>query len=631
MQFKIEAELVYSLGSQDTVHTLKIKSSEVEDDNFKIDYLIKTGVQADNHHINIVLKKTTSVRLTYAIICTTEETVEILECTDFFPIFTSKYLTPGFKKITTTRGNFILHAYKNYPVDFIKISAQSFCLKFILDAPFLHPSWSQAGGKRSTAAEPQDAGTVYNCDFSIMNCENDFVPAIPMLYPDAHKSCFILTDHCDFDTTEKLKLFLHGTNNDGWIGRNLKITKGVFTLSSKTKDFNKNDSLEDVDYLSLINELYKDGSEIVPHALKSKGQLTSEVFHEALNKIVTLYKPQTWIDHGNYLKYCYSQGAKNNASYKLIDALKAHHFLSLWSYHDVNVDAINSLNIFTSKSYSDKLVRKKFFSYLLKGKWMIAAHHFRSMIHRNYSKNILSDFLVYTMGHAKGSFIKWKTDKKHFFQELKLFFTAIPKFKRQRVQEILPYSNNELLKFSEAVFLEERRPLAQYKDGDIFMFSTFETTHTKDIYHKQALDQLISEYGLHIGHTYILNTLPYIANIFSEKNNELSLSQQWIDFTTQLSSYVNKKLIWNATMGSFTAWLKKLLLIELNYINANTFYINNKNVEAVVGFTFIIPSSFSSAIIFNQEKVYAADTDKNFHFFCLSLLPQGTSTVVLNQ
>src|SRR4030095_6638374 len=111
------------------------------------------------------------------------------------------------------------------------------------------------------------------------------------------------------------KVFLHGNNNDGWLGRGLKISKGVFTLGPRPGEPVKNSSLEDEEYFSLIKTLFSDGSEIVPHALKSKGQLSRDEFMGAMNKLSALFHPRTWIDHGSYLKYCYSQGAKENPNY----------------------------------------------------------------------------------------------------------------------------------------------------------------------------------------------------------------------------------------------------------------------------------------------------------------------------
>jgi len=186
--------------------------------------------------------------------------------------------------------------------------------------------------------------------------------------------------------------------------------------------------------------------------------------------------------------------------------------------------------------------------------------------------------------------------------------------------DVLPYSNEDLLKYSEPVFLEERRPLAQYKEGDLLMFSTFETTHVQDIYNKKALDTLIEEYGLHIGHTYILNDLPYLSGIFTKEKGQLRLSNKWIKFTEDLSKYVQEEKIWNPNMGEFIQRLKSIANIEFRWISTRNFFIQNKNNYNVPDFTFIIPTTFNiSTIICDDQPLKTFSTDSNFHFFTLHL------------
>jgi hypothetical protein len=622
MYIRTESYLTYATAfNKDQIRMDFVKSKKVSDAYINADLTINENDFSHEYFISLELKTEFSVTLFYNLVCFVEER-DVLTCINLFPIFNNKYLAPLFKKVTTGSSDLILHANRNYAVEFEKLSDKSFSFKFILDAPCIHPSWNMAGGKHSTADEKQPAGTVYTCNFSLLfpGIKAAFFPVMPLLYPDGFKAAFILTDHCDFDTEDKLRLFLYGNNNNGWLNKGLKITKGVFTLSSRSKDFDKNDSLEDEGYLSLINELNADGSEIVPHALKSKGQLSKDDFQKAIEKIYTMFRPATWIDHGSYLKYCYSQGGKINPDYKLVDTLKKCHYSSLWSFHDVNTDAIHTLNIFSNKTFSNKAVWNKFYKYFFTGKLMIAAHHFRSIIHRNYKRNRFSDFMVYSMAQAKGSFIKWKTDKKKVFSELGTFFKSLGKFSKTRITEVLPYSNEDLLKYSEPIFLEERRPLAQYKEGDLLMFSTFETTHVQDIYNKKALDVLIEEYGLHIGHTYILNDLPYLSGIFTKEKEQLRLSNKWIKFTEDLSMYVQEGKIWNPNMDEFIQRLKSLINVELRWISATNFFIENKNNYHVPGFSFIIPSTLNiSTITCNDQPLKTSSNDSNFHFFNLHL------------
>lgn len=630
MRLNTESFIVYKeVFSEETKRIEPGKNSRIGDDIFDISIFLEHKDFSDEWRILFTLKKDISIQLWFNIVCTLEDSHTVRTCTDVFPVFNNRYIVPVFKKIVTSGRHFFLHANRNYRVIYKKISDKKFMFEFMLDAPCIHPAWNMANGKKSIAAETQKAGTIYSCNFSILYppAGMELVPAIPLLYPGASKSCFVLTDHCDFDTEEKLRLFLYGNANNGWLNKNLKITKGVFTLSSKSDTFNKNDSLEDPGYLSLIEELHRDGSEIVPHALKSKGQLSKEDFLSALGKISNMFMPATWIDHGSYLKYCYSQGGKYHPDYKLIETLQRYGYSSLWSFHDVNTDALHTLNIFSNRVYPNGIVWKKIFGYLLRGKLMIAAHYLRSIVHRNYQKNIISDFLVYNMANAKGALIKWKTNKKKVFHELAGFFASMARFKKRRIKEVLPYNNDELLRYSDVIFPEERRPLAQYKNGDMLMFSTFEATHIKDIYSREALDKLIDAYGLHIGHTYILNDLPYLANIFSYHEKKLVLSSKWIEFTDALSGYVKNEIIWNPNMCELIYRIISFMNIEFEWLSPRCFEIFNKNNHNVPAFTFLLPVYSRYKVSCNQRILPIKCSDQNFHFYCIDL--PGNEKVII--
>jgi hypothetical protein len=622
----VRSYILYKSPNNKLFNTIFVnEASGINSDSFCATQLIKRNDFSDDYTIDVKLKETISLSITLRLMCTLEENDSVIQCSDLIQFFTHKSLSPVLKLIITDQQSFVIHANRNYPVVFRKFTPQSFTLDFILDAPYMHPSWEWFDGiKKSAAAPVQTQGTEYLCRFSIIKLkeQEEFVPVMPMIYPNAHSAGFIFTDHCDFDTAQKLRLFLYGNNNDGWLNKNLKITKGVFTLSSKSREFNKNDSLEEENYSTLINKLYEDGSEIVPHALKSKGQLDSKTFYVALKKISSEFHPRTWIDHGSYLKYCYSQGGKYNPDYLLAESLKKYNYNNLWSFHDVYIDALNTLNIFTKKKNSNIRIEKKIAEYIIKGKWMIAAHFFRSIWHRNYKRNIVFDFIIYAMARSKGSFIQWKKNKVKVFSQTLLFFKALVHFKKRRDKEALPYSIKDVLLYSDAVFLEERRPLAQYKDGDLLMFSSFETTHVKDIYTPAALDKLIDEYGLHIGHTYILNDLPYLNNIFDKENGKMVLSPQWKKFTDVLSSNSIAGKIWNPSMGEFVGYLTALLKVEISYLSGTLIRLWNDNISILTGFTLIIPLKYKNIIRINDRHWKAIKTDAYFHFFTFDLPSQ---------
>ncbi|MEP7320112.1 MAG: hypothetical protein ABI921_15250, partial [Panacibacter sp.] len=559
------------------------------------------------------------------------ELQETFKVVNPFPHFSHKSFSPVFIHLQTGKRQLLIKTEKPFAFYTEKRKqSNSFIISFIIDAPFLHPAWDYRLKQRRSIANPlQPLGTAYYLKAVVheFNKESNLLPLQQFTYPFARQSAFILTDHCDFDNEEKLQTFLYGLNNNGWLGRGLKISKGVFTIGPKPGEPKKNTSLEDTEYARLIQLLFKDGSEIVPHALKSKGQLSSTEFHNAMEQLSENYYPRTWIDHGSYLKYCYSQGAKENKDYLLVETLKKHHYNNLWSFHDVNTDALQTLNIFTAKKYGPWKALAFAFKYFILGKWLVAAHYLRSIIHRNYSKNIIIEYLMYAMASTKQIFINYKNKKGQVKKDIADYVKSLGAFGSWRNNSPVPYKSGDVLKYSVALYTEERRPLSQYKPGDLLMFYTFETTHLKDIYTKKALDVFIKEYGTHIGHTYILNDLPYINSIFKVKKGKYQLIPEWIQFLDILEGYVKSNHIWNANMGEYVHHIIQLSQVCITYISADSILIKNNNSAAFYGYTFIVPAAFKYPVYIDGILTKAEITDMHYQFFVLTLPSLGTVNI----
>jgi hypothetical protein len=573
----------------------------------------------NNISVNATLK--TTIHLT------DNEKIISFECV--LPKLGFKYFVPDQLEIITSKRKLLITFKKPYSFTY-KYSGSSIELNIIVDAPFMHPAWDYSKGQRfSTALPLTQIGTQYSIEFDINSFEKNtsinLIKKFP--YPSGYKAAFILTDHCDFDTVEKLQLFLYGNNNNGWLNRGLKISKGVFALGAKADEIKRSDSMEDEQYKALINQLYSDGSEIVHHALKHSGQLTSNEFHNTFNDFANTYQPKTWIDHGSYIKYCYSQGGKENPDFMLIESMKNKGYNNLWSFDDVNIDANQTLNILVDKKHFPTQLIKQFFKNLIQGKILVASHYFRTIIHRNYSKNIFIDFLMYAMASTKTIFINLQKKKGTFLKDCTSFIKTIFHFNRFRNKEHVPYTEKEVLQFALPLYLEERRPLTQYTEGDLLMFYTFETTHLTDIYTYQSLQQLINENGTHIGHTYILNNLPYINSIFLKKNNQLTLSDKWIDFLNLLEEKIKLQEVWNANMGEYADYNLSLLNITISYLANGTCTITNSNEYVVKDFTFI--SEKFATLSINDTVTKASSVDKNYHYYTLSLEPEQEYLIAL--
>jgi hypothetical protein len=478
----------------------------------------------------------------------------------------------------------------------IKDEGAHFDLTIYLDASAIHPSWShRKSEKEPDATRLLPIGYSYEISFGLTQTNDIAVPVLSR-YPFGAEAGFIITDHCDYDQVDTLQSFLQG-----WLGKGLKLTKGVF---AKRSDYNKENlaaSLDDEAYYKLIKELQADGSEIAPHALNQSGNIDGQTFKAALDKVSIAFDCRTWIDHGSYLKYCYSVGGAENAEYKLVDKLKEHHYTSLWSYHDAPVDATQSLNIFSSSRNNYKQIFKN----ALRGKWGVAAHYFKTIVERNEDGNGSRSVLVKLMGAARKNLVS----KKSISGLMKDARTAF----KYSLGKQLPYTTKELEKFSPVLFTESKQPLNQYKDNELILFTSQEVVHTQDAYTPAALNKLIAEKGLHIGHTYLLNTLPYINGIFDKQTKQLS--HEWKTFVAALSEYVKEGSVWNPNMHEFIDYNKQLSSLSFTHNSSRSILVKNSSNKAIEGLSFIIPTNNISNISWGNTQLNSRNTKENETIF----------------
>lgn len=467
---------------------------------------------------------------------------------------------------TNTSGLFSYHAIDK---------GESLEFTIFIDAAALHPKWSYRDGKRISSASPMvNAGHESCIEFCVLSSPTQIDMPFLSRYPNGADAAFVLTDHCDYDDTNRLDSFLHG-NGNGWLGKGLKITKGAFTLKSNAPNAKKASTLEDNDYAGLMQKLQNDGSEIVPHALNQSGQITGIEFRTALHKISNAYKPQTWIDHGSYLKYCYSVGGADDPQYTLIDNLKHNGFTSLWSYFDIQVAPSHSLNHFTETTQhgTTAIILHK----ILKGQFLIAAHHLKSMLER-------SDTGTKWQSLALKFVYLFRTKVMSAKQSPKIKTASLKDILKTSAETYLPYTVDEIIHFSPALYGESGKPFHQVDKNEMTLFATQEVVQIDNSYTKEALDKLIRERGLHLGHTYILNSLPYINGIY-KRSTQNTLADYWINFTNDLSELVKAGRIWNPNMGEFVSYMKQLNSLKFEYCSLNKIRITNNSKEGLTGLT----------------------------------------------
>jgi len=468
-------------------------------------------------------------------------------------------------------------------------------LEIVLDYPALHPHcFFHKGKKRVDPVSTWHSGEQIEISFTISKAaQRSSTKHLPLVsrYPGGARACYIITDHPDFDTGKKLQVFLKGENDiGGWLGKNLRMTKGVFKLRSDPQFRKKSDSLEDTEYLNLIQELHKSGSEIAPHALSHSGNLTPEMFEKGLQELSREFHPQTWIDHGTYIKYCYSVGGAESSQYRLIDHLNELRYQAIWSYYDLPIEPAFSLNHLSLKRstlsfYFNMIVEK-----IRKGNTVVAFHYLRNWFRIQAANNIL--LAAVDSLSAIGEWMYRSLKRPMNF--LKLFRKLRSKLKENLVVALNDKGNGlnprEIISFSPILFGLPRKPFYFTDSQELVLFTTSEATHTEDAYTIQNLDNLIDEYGLHIGHTYLLNSLSHLKGILRVHANSISLSPGWVNFVEYLSAKTNEGKIWNCPLAEFAKYLKALKKVRVSYDEECRLYLTNLGKDEVRGLSAFVDS-----------------------------------------
>lgn len=443
-----------------------------------------------------------------------------------------------------------------------------------LDAAALHPRWQFTRGHRSEAAPLTAAGRTWTVRLSLSAHPCGANPETIALgrFPRGREAAFTLTDHCDFDSEDRLRTFLHGDGlGAGWLGRGLRLTKSVFAIAQSPESAPAA-TLGDARYRALIRELADDGSEIVPHSLSEGGGLKPDAIDEALAALATDWSPRTWIDHG-YLPYNYTMGGGTDPEYRLLERLRARGFVALAAGHDIPADAYGSLNMLARPRSDAHSVAEATWLHLRQRRIGVALRYLRVAIRRRLvgPSGYLLDGILLSLASVlkfwgrtrRLSRANWNESWGMAWRRFQAFAQEGPRAMR------LPYSRDELLEMAAVAYPERGVPLNQSTADDTLLFTTMEAIHTKDIYTPRALECLIAERGLHIGHSYLLNELPYIAGIFNTGARERRLSPEWLRFVAALSDAANGERLWNPCVSDLLLFMRDVQHVQVVRDTAN--------------------------------------------------------------
>ena len=468
-------------------------------------------------------------------------------------------------------------------------------VELFLDAAALHPRWQfTEAGKTSTAGVPWAGVRTLDLSFAVSHGEPGMAgpPPVAGRFPGGAEAGFALTDHCDFDDEDLLRAFLHGDDRGGgWLKQGLRMTKGVFMLPSSPPPPHPVPALDNARYRELVKELRNDGSEIVPHALSERGTVPPAEFRAALKEFVREWAPATWIDHGKSIRYCYTMGGAEDPHYRLLDALREHGIRVLWSYHDTPVHGSAGLNLLAAPQLQRTSMGVRLTAHLLRGEFLIALHYGRSLVTGALGGR-WGEVAAQMMSAARGVVTGVAGGTGRLREELGRARRRVTQSVRRTSGSRAglheePYTRKELLELGAVVFPERAVPLREAEETELLLFTTMEAVHTKDMYSPRAVDRLIRERGLHVGHTYLMNRLPYIAGIFEKGTNRLA--DAWRGFVGHLAAAVASGRLWNPPAGDLAGWIRDRERITVARSGAAEVRLDNPLSSPVRAFTLLLP------------------------------------------
>jgi hypothetical protein len=330
------------------------------------------------------------------------------------------------------------------------------------------------------------------------------------------------------------------------------------------------------------------------------------VFAESLKSFASDWSPGTWIDHGSTLEYCYTMGGATNPEYALLTSLRENGISNLWSYHDVPAQACKTLNLFTLPEYSHRTDLWQAVRHIFLGEPLVAMHYLRSLL-RQTLKGILGRMAIQIMSTLRTFGMTLSQEKRLTRQDIRTGLEKIAKTYRMhraarsgagKVPD--PHTPEELAAMAAVVYPERGVPLHQVREEDLVLFTTLEAVHLRDAYTVGAVDRLLNERGLHVGHCYLLNVLPYIAGVFESGSNGTRLSAVWTRFVGHVSSLVRARRLWNPTLRELAAWMRDMQRLSFIPLGAAGMSISNALSHSVSGVTLLLDPSISpSTIVWN--------------------------------
>lgn len=323
-------------------------------------------------------------------------------------------------------------------------------------------------------------------------------------YPNGAKSAICLTDHADWDSSEKLRQLVNLFEK-----YDFNFTKSIFPHSDP-EGYKNEPGLDDLEFKQQVDRLSAMGTEIAYHGLSPR--VNPPVYDECLHRIdaMKVYSPETWIDHGTG-NYLYSRDATFSNGVGLVELMKKNAIKNYWSYMDVWENPSDNLNIWAERTLAGSL----------KDVWGLSMKK---------GKMKPKQFAYIAVGILKNIF-----GGSHYRQLKKMYKPSVYKKLTIHAKRL------KLLHQNSFVMYDENGHFALNSTNRNWVFDTILLNHLALQLKPKAIDSLVKENGLLLAHCYMGAQHKYGgSNCFNEDSQNPKILKEFEENIVYISKLQDK-------------------------------------------------------------------------------------------
>ena len=421
--------------------------------------------------------------------------------------------------------------------------------------------------------------------------------------PEARRCAFVITDHGDRTRLSVARAVYRGHSRTdhphygkrGILAAGVRVTQGVFWSGWEGYDH-----LENPEFLALMKEIHEAGCEVCPHNTSERFSLTPDEVRGNIRRYAQHFGLTTWIDHHRLASNLNREGMNPRSEHYVLDLLKSLGLKAAWSYWDEFAyppgPQLNCLNPPSCWQYLKRLLRDLTPWRGRGGAPRSLIMSLTSLIHRAIGSDAFGSLFDLAMGLGGQPGVALRT----------------------AVGELGAHVAARL-------FGSDRPPGPQFplrwdERRQISWFDTVRIARVAAVYSEAALDRLIREAGIHVGHTYLALQSPRYSDLaFSPDGDGFAVEERFQRFLDVLSAAVRQKLVWNPTIREMTGYYESLAAVRLTPEAGSRWSLRNGAAVPVEGVTLrsLAPLCAAGSVAMESRQVGRE------YWHCLDLPPHA--------